>query len=50
MHKTWFQIIAMNLLLAGILAKLRAVLNTHIPLGYQDNAGFHFGVPNAHEE
>jgi hypothetical protein len=46
MHRTWLQIIALNLLLAGIVAKLRATLNNHIPLGYQDETGFHFGVQN----
>lgn len=50
MHKTWLQIIVVNLLFAGILAKLRTVLNNHIPLGYQDENGFHFGVPNARKE
>jgi hypothetical protein len=50
MNKTWLHIIAVNLLLVGIVAKLRAVMNTHIPLGYQDKAGFHFGVPQSHED
>jgi hypothetical protein len=44
MNRTWLQIFAVSLLLAGILAKLRASLNNHIPLGYQDETGFHFGV------
>jgi hypothetical protein len=44
MNKTWLQIIALNLLLVGIVAKLRAVLNNRIPLGYQDETGFHFGI------
>ena len=50
MNRTWLHIIVVNLLLVGILAKLRATLNTHIPLGYQDEAGFHFGVQDARED
>ncbi len=50
MNKTWLQIIAVNLLLVGILAKLRAAMKTHIPLGYQDETGFHYGVQRSHED
>jgi len=49
MHKTWLQMIAVNLLLVGILAKLRATLNNRVPVGYQDETGFHFGVPGTHK-
>ncbi|HLX72669.1 MAG TPA: hypothetical protein VKV04_23855 [Verrucomicrobiae bacterium] len=50
MNKTWLHIIVMNLLLVGIVAKLRAALKSHIPLGYQDESGFHFGVQQSHED
>jgi hypothetical protein len=50
MNKTWLHIIAVNLLLVGIVAKLRAAMKTHIPLGYQDETGFHYGVQRSHED
>jgi len=43
MNKTWLHMVAWNLLLMGILARLRAAVD-QIPLGYQDETGFHFGV------
>jgi hypothetical protein len=50
MSKTWLHIILLNLLIAGIVTKLRVAIKTHIPLGYQDEAGFHFGVQQPHED
>lgn len=50
MNKTWLHIIAVNLLLVGILARLRSVMNHHIPLGYQDETGFHFGIQHPRED
>ncbi len=50
MTKTWLHIIAVNLLLVGIIAKLRALIKDHVPLGYQDETGFHFGVQQSHED
>jgi hypothetical protein len=50
MTKTWLHIIAVNLLLLGVLARLRAAVNNHIPLGYQDETGFHFGVQSPRED
>jgi hypothetical protein len=44
MHKTWLPAFALNLLLIGIMAKLRGIFESHVPLGYQDESGFHFGV------
>jgi len=44
-HKTSFLIAAaLNLLFAGLMAKLLASLNKHAPVGYQDDSGFHFGA------
>lgn len=50
MNRTWLHIILLNLLIAGIVTKLRAVIKTHIPLGYQDETGFHFGVQPPYED
>jgi hypothetical protein len=30
--------------LAGIIAKFRAAIWSHVPLGYEDETGFHVGV------
>jgi hypothetical protein len=49
MHKSWLQFVVVNLLLVGILARLRAAIENRIPLGYQDETGFHFGVQEPHE-
>ena len=49
MNKTWLHIIAVNLLLVGIITKLRAVIKNRVPLGYQDETGFHFGTQPPHE-
>jgi hypothetical protein len=35
---------AMNIFFVGLMAKLLDSFNKHAPLGYQDEAGFHFGV------
>jgi hypothetical protein len=36
--------VAMNLFFVGLMAKLLDSLNRHAPVGFQDEAGFHFGV------
>jgi hypothetical protein len=44
-NKTSFLITAaMNIFFVGLMAKLLDSLNKHAPVGYQDEAGFHFGV------
>ena len=30
----------------ALLARLRAQIEELVPMGYQDSAGFHFGVPD----
>jgi hypothetical protein len=35
--------VAITLLMAGILARVRALVDRQIPVGYQDEAGFHLG-------
>jgi hypothetical protein len=44
-YKTSFLVTAaLNLFFVGLMARLLASLNQHAPVGYQDEAGFHFGV------
>jgi hypothetical protein len=31
--------------MAGMTARLRGAIQVRIPLGYEDETGFHFGVP-----
>jgi hypothetical protein len=49
MHKTWLHAFALNLLLIAIAAKLRSLWASHVPMGYQDESGFHFGTKSAQE-
>jgi hypothetical protein len=45
MHRTsWLHTFAVNILLVAVIAKLRSIIAKHVPLGYQDEGGFHFGV------
>ncbi|MDB6109349.1 MAG: hypothetical protein JWR69_1099 [Pedosphaera sp.] len=34
----------MTVFFTGILAKLQDVIEMYMPLGYEDETGFHFGV------
>lgn len=43
MHKTYFYIIAALLPLVAVWAKLVARLKLEVPVGYQDESGFHIG-------
>jgi hypothetical protein len=47
MHKTYFYIIATLLPLAAIAAKAMAKLKVEVPVGYQDENGFHVGTARA---
>jgi hypothetical protein len=47
--KQSFYAAAVTLLFAGILAKLRAMLDKHVPVGYQDENGFHTGIGSEKE-
>ncbi len=44
MSKILLPVLTLNLLIFGLAAKLREMLDNKIPLGYQDQTGFHFGV------
>jgi len=40
--------VAVTLLMAGIVARIRAALENQAPVGYQDEGGFHFGAQTEH--
>jgi hypothetical protein len=42
--KQSFYLAAVTLMFAGILAKMRAMMDKHVPVGYQDENGFHLGT------
>jgi hypothetical protein len=44
MHKTYFYIIATMLPLAALIARIMAKLKVEVPVGYQDEKGFHVGA------
>ena len=35
--------VAITLLVAGIMARIRAAMEKQVPVGYQDETGFHLG-------
>jgi len=37
-------IVAVTVLFGGILAKIRAAMEKQVPIGYQDENGFHYGA------
>src|SRR5262249_40541134 len=47
MHKTYFYIIAFMLPLAAIVAAIICKLKVQVPVGYQDENGFHVGPDRA---
>jgi len=49
MHKTSIYVGSIALLFAAIMAKLRATMDKVVPLGYQDDNGFHVGEEPAPE-
>jgi hypothetical protein len=34
------------MVLAAIAAKVRAAINAQVPVGYEDETGFHYGTPD----
>jgi hypothetical protein len=48
MNKSPLYMAILTVLFAGILAKLRAMYNKQVPLGYEDESGFHFGPEPRH--
>jgi hypothetical protein len=49
MHKVSVLPAMMVLLLAAIAAKVRAMIDEQIPMGYQDESGFHTGTKSTGE-
>lgn len=37
-------VVAITFLVAGILARVRAAAEKQVPVGYQDESGFHWGA------
>jgi len=50
MHKPMPEIASFGLIFHGIVAKLRNAVRIDIPIGYQDETGFHMGVKPAQKE
>lgn len=46
-NKTSFLVATLTLVAAAILAKLQAALDKRVPVGYQDEDGFHYGTEPA---
>jgi len=42
-HKSSIYAVVVTMLFAAIAAKLKAVYDQHVPMGYEDEEGFHFG-------
>ena len=49
MHKTSIYVGSIALLFAAIMTKFRAAMDKVVPLGYQDENGFHVGEEPAPE-
>jgi hypothetical protein len=47
MNKTWFQTLPGILLFAAFVTKVRDAFKFEVPVGYQDETGFHTGVKRA---
>lgn len=43
-HKTWTNTGSISLSPASLMAKLRNLVKLDIPVGYQDENGFHYGT------
>jgi hypothetical protein len=46
-NKSSFFAVIVTVFFAGIIAKMRAALDKQVPLGYEDENGFHLGVQPA---
>ncbi len=49
-NKSWFHHGAIGFTFSGMIAKLRNAVSIEIPVGYQDETGFHTGVKSAVKE
>ena len=48
-HKPWAHTGNFGFSPAGFIAKLRNMVKIEIPVGYQDESGFHYGAKNANK-
>ena len=46
-NKSWASVGSFGFSLANIIAKLRNMVKIEIPVGYQDETGFHYGTKSA---
>ena len=49
-HKPWSHTGSIGFSPAGLIAKLRNMVKIEVPVGYQDENGFHSGMKNAEKE
>jgi len=49
-HKPWSPTGSPGFSPAGIIAKLKNAIKLNIPVGYQDESGFHYGVKSADKD
>jgi hypothetical protein len=49
-NKPWLQTESIGFSPAGIIAKLKNIVNQYAPVCYQDENGFHTGVKSAEKE
>ena len=42
-HKSSFYVVVVTMLFAAVAAKLKAAYDRHVPVGYEDEEGFHLG-------
>ena len=47
LNKPWTHSVNTGLPFAGLIAKLKNAVKIQIPVGYQDETGFHYGVKPA---
>jgi hypothetical protein len=44
MHKSSILVMTLNVVLAALMAKLAQMIKDQVPVGYQDENGFHYGA------
>jgi hypothetical protein len=49
-NKQSLYVVLVTALFAAIIAKVRAAVDRQVPLGYQDEHGFHFGAEPANKK
>jgi hypothetical protein len=49
-NKPWSHTGNVGFSAAGLVAKLRNIVKIEVPVGYQDEAGFHYGVKTAEKQ